>query len=101
LSDPNETNADNLPTAQLQAISAQCSSVIHELCDILSNDPRLSQEICKLLTEDDILAGIDRLRESDPELAKRLVTATFGIAVNTLHMVGIQQVLNKRASESN
>jgi len=101
VNDPDETTADNLPTAQLKAISAQCSSVIHELCDILSDDPMLTQEIRRLLTEDDTLAGIDLLRESDPELAKRLVAATFGIAVNTLHMVGIQQVLTRRASESN
>jgi len=101
MGDPNQTDVDSLSTAQLQDLTAQCSSVVHELCDMVSNAPQLAGVVGELMTEDDILAGIDRLREADPDLAKRLVTATFGIAVNTLHMVGLQQVLNQRASESN
>jgi len=101
MGDPNQTDVDSLSTPQLRDLSAQCSSVVHELCDIVSNDPQLAEVIGELMTEDDTLAGIDRLRESDPELAKRLVTATFGIAVNTLHMVGLQEVLSRRISESN
>jgi len=86
MGEPNQTDVDSLSTAQLQDLTAQCSSVVHELCDMVSNDPQLAGVVGELMTEDDTLAGIDRLREADPDLAKRLVTATFGIAVNTLHI---------------
>jgi len=101
MGDPNQTDVDSLSTPQLRDLSAQCSSVVHELCDIVSNDPQLAGVIGELMTEDDILARINRLREADPDLAKRLVTATFGIAINTLHMVGLQQLLDQRTTESN
>ena len=61
----------------------------------------MTQAIHEAGAADEMLAELDRLRSTDPELAKQLITASFAIAVNAMHLIAVQDEISRRTSASN
>jgi hypothetical protein len=53
------------------------------------------------MQEKDTAAAIDSLRESNPDLAKRIVIAAFGVLVNAVNLTSVQDELQRRIRDSN
>jgi hypothetical protein len=53
------------------------------------------------MRDEDVAVAVDSLRLSDPEIAKRLVTAAVGVLVNTVNLTSIQDELQRRVVEQN
>jgi hypothetical protein len=49
----------------------------------------------------DSVAGIDRLRTESPDVSHRLITAAFGVLVNAVNLVSIQDELLSRERDFN
>jgi hypothetical protein len=90
-----------LPTETLQQLEAQCADVVAEICRSLSCNYDLVDAIRRLMQEKDTAAAIDSLRESNPDLAKRIVIAAFGVLVNAVNLTSVQDELQRRIRESN
>jgi len=90
-----------LPTETLQQLEAQCADVVAEICRSLSCNSDLVDAIRRLMQEKDTAAAIDSLRESNPDLAKRIVIAAFGVLVNAVNLTSVQDELQRRIRESN
>jgi phosphoketolase len=90
-----------LPTETLQQLEAQCADVVAEICRSLSCNSDLVDAIRGLMQEEDTAAAIDSLRESNPDLAKRIVIAAFGVLVNAVNLTSVQDELQRRIRESN
>lgn len=61
----------------------------------------LVESISSVMREEDVVAAIDLFRKSDLEIDKRLVTAAFGVLVNTTNLTIIQDELQRRIREHN
>jgi replicative DNA helicase len=61
----------------------------------------LVDAIRNIMRDEDVAVAIDSLRLSDPEIAKRLVTAAVGVLVNTVNLTSIQDELQRRVVEQN
>jgi hypothetical protein len=90
-----------LPTETLQQLESQCSGVVAEICRSVACNPDLVDAIRTVMAEEDVSVAIDLLRRSDPKVAKRLITAAFGVLVNTVNLTGIQDELQRRIGEAN
>ena len=90
-----------LPTETLHQLEAQCADVVAEICRSLSGNSDLVDAIRSLMREKDTVAAIDSLRESNPDLANRLVMAAFGVLVNAVNLTSVQGELQRRIRESN
>jgi hypothetical protein len=90
-----------LPTETLQQLEAQCSKVVVDICHSLSCNFDLVNAIRTLMQEKDTMVAINTLRDSNPDLANRLVIAALGVLVNTVNLTSIQDELQKRIRDSN
>ena len=90
-----------LPIETLHHLEAQCADVVAEICRSLSCNSDLVDAIRGLMQEEDTAAAIDSLRESNPDLAKRIVIAAFGVLVNAVNLTSVQDELQRRIRESN
>jgi hypothetical protein len=96
-----DDSIDKLPIETLQQLESQCADVVAEICRSISCNTDLVDAIRTVMAEEDVYVAIDLLRRSDPKLAKRLVTAAFGVLVNTVNLTGIQDELQRRIGEAN
>ena len=90
-----------LPIETLQQLEAQCTDVVAEIFRSLSYNSDLVDAIRSLMHEKDTAAAIDALRESNPDLANRLVMAGLGVLVNAVNLTSIQDELQRRIGELN
>jgi hypothetical protein len=90
-----------LPIETLQQLEAKCTDVVAEICRSLSYNSDLVDAIRSLMREKDTAAAIDALRESNPDLANRLVMAGLGVLVNAVNLTSVQDELQRRIRESN
>jgi hypothetical protein len=96
-----DDSIDKLPIETLQQLESQCANVVAEICRSVSCNSALVDAIRSVMAEEDVSVAIDLLRRSDPKVAKRLVTAAFGVLVNTVNLTGIQDELQRRIGEAN
>ena len=92
---------NKLPIETLQQLEAQCADVVAEICRSLSGNSDLVDAIRSLIREKDTAAAIDALRESNPDLANRLVVAGLGVLINAVNLTSIQDELQRRIGELN
>jgi hypothetical protein len=92
---------NKLPIETLQQLEAQCADVVAEICRSLSGNSDLVDAIRSLIREKDTAASIDALRESNPDLANRLVMAGLGVLVNAVNLTSVQDELQRRIRDSN
>ena len=90
-----------LPANDLRHLKAGCAEAIGEICHAIANEPDIVAAIRQLMQTEDTASGIELLRQSNPALAKRIVTAALGVLVNSINLVGIQDELQRRAREAN
>jgi hypothetical protein len=90
-----------LPIETLQQLEGQCTDVIAGICRSLSCNFDLVDAIRNLMREKDTAAAIDSLRESNPDLANRLVVAGLGVLINAVNLTSIQDELQRRIGELN
>jgi hypothetical protein len=90
-----------LPIETLQQLEGQCTAVIAEICRSLSCNFDLVDAIRNLMREKDTAAAIDSLRESNPDLANRLLMAALGVLVNAINLTSVQDEMQRRIRESN
>jgi hypothetical protein len=96
-----DTTISKLPTETLQQLEAQCSNVVAEICRSVSHNSDLVDAIRGIMRDEDVTVAIDSLRISEPEVAKRLVTAAVGVLVNTVNLTNIQDELQRRVRDTN
>jgi hypothetical protein len=96
-----DTPITKLPTETLQQLESQCSGAVAEICRSVSYNSDLIDAIRGIMRDEDVAVAIDSLRLSDPEIAKRLVTAAVGVLVNTVNLTSIQDELQRRVVEQN
>ena len=92
---------NKLPIETLQQLEAQCADVVAEICRSLSGNSDLVDAIRSLMREKDTAGPIDSLRESNPDLANRLVMAGLGVLVNAVNLTSVQDELQRRIRDSN
>ena len=90
-----------LPTETLQQLEAQCSKVVVDICHSLLQNFDLVDAIRSLMREKDTMVAINTLRDSNPDLASRMVIAALGVLINTVNLTSIQDELQKRIRDSN
>jgi phosphoketolase len=90
-----------LPIETLQQLEAQCADVVAEICRSLSYNADLVDAIRGLMHEKDTAAAIYALRESNPDLANRLVVAGLGVLINAVNLTSVQDELQRRIGELN
>ncbi len=90
-----------LPAETLQQLESQCSSVVAEICRSVSCNSDLVDAIRNVMGEKDVARAIDSLGKLDPEVRRRLVTAAFGVLVNTVNLTNIQDELQRRIRDVN
>ncbi len=90
-----------LPIETLQQLEAQCTDVVAEICRSLPYNSDLVDAIRSLMHEKDTAAAIDALRESNPDLANRLLMAALGVLVNAVNLTSVQDELQRRIGELN
>ena len=96
-----DTPITKLPTETLQQLESQCSGVVAEICRSVSYNSDLVDAIRNIMRDVEVAVAIDSLRLSNPEIAKRLVTAAIGVLVNTVNLTSIQDELQRRVGETN
>jgi hypothetical protein len=96
-----DTPITKLPTETLQQLESQCSGVVAEICRSVSYNSDLVDAIRDIMRDVEVAVAIDSLRLSNPEIAKRLVTAAIGVLVNTVNLTSIQDELQRRVGETN
>ncbi len=96
-----DASIDKLPTETLEQLELQCSDVVSTICRSVSCNFDLVDAIRSLMREKDTVAAFDSLRESDPDLANRLVMAALGVLINTVNLTSVQDELQRRIRDSN
>ncbi len=96
-----DDSIDKLPIETLQQLDSQCADVVAEICRSVSCNSHLVDAIRNLMREKDTVAAFDSLRESDPDLANRLVMAALGVLINTVNLTSVQDELQRRIRDSN
>jgi hypothetical protein len=97
----NDASIAQLPTATLKQLESSCSDVIAEICRAVSCSDELVVGIRSVMRLQDSVTGIELLRTESPEIAHRLITAAFGVLVNAVNLVSIQDELQARERDLN
>jgi hypothetical protein len=97
----NDAPITQLPTAALKQLESSCSDVIAEICRAVSCSDDLAVGIRSVMRLKDTVIGIEQLRSESPEIAHRLITAAFGVLVNAVNLVSIQDELQSRERDLN
>jgi hypothetical protein len=97
----NDTPITEIPFAELRGLEANCSDVIGEICRAVSCQSIFADGIREVMGNKDTIAGFEALRVASPEVAERLMIAGFGVLVNAINLVGIQDELERRKFQQN